>query len=247
MTWFDRNNVNNETGGEQPPAKPVILTDEHYERIANDVVTRLQSKQGESISAALAENPILKRLNESMEAAEQARKQRQQQTTEQSRTAEQSQFEEAYNELEPQTRQVIDTRFSQLNDRSLRVEAREVRRSVFEDAENFPYYTGELKKKVDEMLDAEPVSSQVNPNVVRNAYKVVLADHITELQQNKLRSRLSGATGTSTGASLGTPDPNALPELTTDEKNWAEKMGIDTKEWAKSKKEMIESGEISGV
>lgn len=247
MAWFDRNNTNNEPGGEASQPKAFTLTDEHYNRIADDVAKRLEGKQGEAVSAALLENPILKRLNDSMDAAEANRRKQQTAQGAQAHQAEEQQFAEAYNELDQNTQRVLDTRFQQLTDRSLRVEAREVRRSVFEDVENYPYYTGDLKKKVDDILDLEPLGSQANPNVVKNAYKVVLADHITELQQNKLRSRLSSASGSSAAASLASSDPNALPELSTDEKNYAEKMGIDPKEWAKSKKEMLESGEISGV
>jgi hypothetical protein len=247
MAWFDRNNTNNEPDGKPPVTQPIILTDEHYERIASDVAKKLETSQGTNISAALAENPILKRLNENMDAAERNRQTAAQQRTQQTAATAQTEFETAYAELPAETRQVIDTRFGQVNERSMRVEAREVRRSVFEDIDNYPYYTGDVKKKVDDMLDLEPLSTQVNPTVVKNAYKVVLSDHIQELQQNKLRSRLSSATGSSGTAAIGTPDPNALPTLSNEEKDYATKMGIKHEDWAKTKKELIEAGEVSGV
>lgn len=247
MAWFDRNNTNNEPGGEERKPQNFILTDEHYTRIADDVAKRLETQQNDGISAALAENPILKRLNDSMEAAEQAKRQRQQQATQQQQNNQQTEFETAYGELEPNTQRVIDTRFQQVNERSLRVEARVVRASVFEDAENYPYYTGDIKKKVDDILDLEPYDNQANPTIVKNAYKVVLADHIKELQENKLRSRLSSASGPSSTSNLGTPDPNALPVLSAEEKDYATKMGISHEEWAKSKKALVESGEVAGV
>jgi hypothetical protein len=243
MAWFDRNNTNNEPGGENKP-QAAILTDTDYERIAENVFKKIQLPD---INAAIEANPVLQRLNASLDASEQARKTREQQARQQTQQMQHTEFETAYNELDPEVRQVVDTRFNQVNERSLRVEAREVRRSVFEDMDNYPYYIGDIKKKVDDMLDLEPLTTQVNPNVVKNAYKVVIADHIKELQENKLRSRLSGATGSSTTANVGTPDPNALPTLSAEEANYAKSMGIDPKEWAKSKKEMMEAGEVAGV
>jgi phage I-like protein len=242
-SWFQRNDVNNESGQNTPPLE-INLTDTQYDSIADKVAKKIQIPD---VNAAIESNPTIKAIADALKAN--ADRRTQQQTREQQQLNQQQQqtFEEAYAEMDESTRTVVDQRFNQLQEQSLRTGARETRRSVFEDIENYPYYTGDIKRQVDDILDKEPLQNQNNPQIVKNAYKVVLADNIEKLQKNELKSRLSSASGSSVSTTSGPADPNALPELTAEEKQYAIKMGVSEQDWAKQKKELILAGEVVGV
>jgi phage I-like protein len=247
MAWFDRNNTNNEGGGDGN--KNLVLTDEHFERIATDVAKKLEKPLNDSLTsasqAALDANPILKRLKDSMDANETRRQEAERARTTSASQTQQTEFDKAYDELEPEVRTVLDARFSQANQSAMRAEARETRRGIFEDIESHPYYTGDLKKKIDEMIEKEPLENQINPLLVRNAYKIIVADHMKDIQEGKVRSRLSSATGSSTTTTTKT-DANALPALTDEDKRAAKNFGIKEEDWAKTKKDLITEG-VLGV
>lgn len=244
MAWFDRNNTNSEPGGTQ---KEPQLTDEQFERIATEVAKKIEKPLTDGLAtasaAALEGNPILKRLKDTMDANDEAAKKKKEASTTTQQHASNKEFAEAYENLDDDTKKVIDARFNSVQQSAMRTDARETRRSVFEDEDNFPYYAGDIKRKVDEMIEAEPLVNQTNPLVVRNCYKIVMADHLKELQEGKLRSRLSNATGSST-STTSQIDPNALPSLTDDEKKTAKNLGISETDWAKTKKDLITEGMI---
>ncbi|HEY1644809.1 MAG TPA: hypothetical protein VGF75_00300 [Candidatus Saccharimonadales bacterium] len=244
MAWFDRNNTNGDAGG---TPKDVVLTDEHFERIATEVAKKLEKPMADSLAtasqAALDANPVLRRLKDNMDAGQAEKDRLAREKAAATSSAGNKEFTDSYEALDDDTKRVIDTRFNQVNQTAMRAEARETRRSVFEDIENFPYYTGDLKQKIDEMIEKEPLTNQVNPLMARNCYKIVVADHIKDIQDGKVRSRLSAATGSSTSTTT-TTDVNALPTLTDDEKKTAKGMGIPEAEWAKAKKDLIGEGTI---
>src|ERR1700744_2575018 len=175
MAWFDRNNTNSEPGGTQ---KDPQLTDEQFERIATEVAKKIEKPLTDGLAsasaAALEGNPILKRLKDTMDANDEAARKKKEAANNSSTQASNKEFTDAYENLDDDTKKVIDSRFNSVQQSAMRTEARETRRSVFEDVDNFEFYTGDIKKKVDEMIEAEPLVNQTNPLVVRNCYKIVM-------------------------------------------------------------------------
>ena len=102
------------------------------------------------------------------------------------------------------------------------------------------YYHGDFKAKVDAMLASQPLEAKVNPTVIENCYKVVLADHTKELVEGKLKTRASLLTPSSsgTGGHSGKEGQEEGDTLSLEEKNIAGKFGMSDDEWKKAKKEM---------
>ena len=207
MAWFTP---------EKPEQKP--QNNEEFEinlakKVTDSVTASLSTSIGDTVKRYMDENPTLTELRTTMEANR--TRQQQQRTTEEQRQN-QTEAERIANlraNLDEETREYVDNQLQVVNKTAMQTSARELRRSVFEDVENYEYYTGDVKRRVDEILDREPLTNQNNPDVVRNAYKVVAFEHFKEIQDGKLRSRLSSVTSTSTPSNVNQPDPNALPTL----------------------------------
>jgi hypothetical protein len=238
MTWFTQ---------EKPEEK--TKNNEEFEinlakKVTDSVTASLTTSIGETVKKYMDENPTLTELKATMEANR--TRQQQQRTSEEQRQSqtEAERIAALRENMDDQTREYVDNQMSIINKTAMQTSARELRRSIFEDVDNYEYYTGDLKRRVDEILDREPLANQNNPDVVRNAYKVVAFEHFKDIQDGKLKSRLSTATSTSTPSNQNQPDPNALPTLSDDEKREARKMGITEKDWAQSKKEYLEEEAI---
>ena len=78
-----------------------------------------------------------------------------------------------------------------------------IRRETFEDQEKFKYYTGDFKSKVDALIAGQNLTARNDSSVVENCYKTVLADHMDQILEGKLKSRFASGTsssGTSSGS-----------------------------------------------
>lgn len=213
-------------------------------KVSESVTSTLPNTVGEIVKQYFEQDPTLAELRQTMAASRERAEQQRRQQTEQSTQTEQQRLAEARENMDDNTRTYVDRQFELLNRTAQQTSARELRRSIFEDAENYEYYTGDVKRKVDEMLDREPLQSQNSPDVIRNAYKVIVFEHMKDIQDKKLRSRLASVSAPTAQSGQNQVDPNALPELSAEEKTYASKMGIKLEDWAKSKKEYIEEESI---
>lgn len=128
----------------------------------------------------------------------------------------------------------------------LTLRADSIRRETFEDAEKFKYYTGDIKKEVDKMIANQTLAARNDPSIVENCYKVVLADHMPEILEGKIKSRFAGSEssgrGTSSGSAGGSGTKEPLP-ITDDVKKLAKQFGIKPEDYA----EMLEKEGIGYV
>jgi hypothetical protein len=115
--------------------------------------------------------------------------------------------------------------------------ARAALRETLEDKE---YYYGDIKQKVDAMVAQQPLPSQCRADVIQNAYKLVMFDHMKEVQEGKIKARNTSAIfeGGSTGGHDGKKADDANESMTADEKLVASKMGISDKDWISSRREL---------
>lgn len=113
------------------------------------------------------------------------------------------------------------------------------RGNIRETLEDKPYYHGEFKTKVDAMIANQSLDNQCRPDVVENCYKVILADHITEINEGKIKARTSGMSfeGGSTGGHKA-DNTESAETLTADEEKAAAAMGIKKEDWIKSRREL---------
>lgn len=238
MAWFKQE--------EQP--KPQKSQEEFEidlaKKVTESVASALPQTVGEVVKQYFEQDPTLTELRQTMAASRERQLEQQRRQSEQTSQTEQQRLAEARENMDDHTRTYVDRQFEVLNRTAQQTSARELRRSIFEDAENYEYYTGDVKRKVDEMLDREPLQAQNTPDVIRNAYKVVVFEHMKDIQDKKLRSRLSSVSAPVSTPGQSQVDPNALPELTDEEKLYAGKMGIKLEDWAKSKKEYAEEVSI---
>lgn len=102
------------------------------------------------------------------------------------------------------------------------------------------YYYGDIKSKVDAMIDSQPMNQRIDPNMIRNAYKLVMYDHQQDITDGKIKARNTGAIFESngTGGHSGTDKNDTAESWTSEEEFTASKMGINKTDWIKSRKEM---------
>lgn len=112
-----------------------------------------------------------------------------------------------------------------------------IKREVFEDAEKFKYYHGDIKKEVDALLAGQTLQARNDPSVVENCYKTVVGSHTDEILEGKLKTRFAGSEsasrGTSTGSagSSGTGAKKELP-ITDDVRKLAKSFGVTPEDYA---------------
>lgn len=90
---------------------------------------------------------------------------------------------------------------STTNNAILLTRADNVKREVFVDrAEEFPYYTGTIKKEIDEILEKQPLAFRNNAESVANVYYTVIGKKQKEIQEGTIKTRFASATPTTSSS-----------------------------------------------
>ena len=143
--------------------------------------------------------------------------------------------------LEGKTKEAIALATQPLTNEVLLSRADRIKREVFENAERFPYYHGDIKREVDALLESQPAAFRNNAQNVENCYHTVLGKHTPELVEGKLKNRFAsseGSRGTSSGSagntSVADDNKDRLAGLEADEqvKRAAKHLGFSVKEYA---------------
>jgi hypothetical protein len=75
-----------------------------------------------------------------------------------------------------------------------------IRRETFEDnAEKFPYYTGEIKSEINKLLAKQPLSFQNSPEALENTYYTVVGKMQKSISEGKIKDRFAAASSSRTG------------------------------------------------
>lgn len=241
-------NLRGAGGSDTPPErKPetkegvVEITPESINKSLTDTKTELEGRLT-ALGKSIDDHPTLKAMQiflDEQKAAKDAIARRAAETNRQ-------QNDQRFENVDQTTREYVNETMKPYAEAAIYQQGNEMRRTIFEDAEAFPYYIGTLKSKVDALLDAQPAVQRANPDVIRNVYKIVVFDHQKEITEDKIKSRLSSASsaGTGTGAP-GTGDKGAMPVLTQQMKSVAKAMGMSEADYATAMKELQESGEYA--
>lgn len=126
---------------------------------------------------------------------------------------------------------------------ALTAQAFAVRTDVFSDADKYKYYPS-LKKEIDEYIKKQPLNMQINPEVIANCYKVVLADHIDKINEDnaKKEGRFFLESGGSSKTNTDSIDKSKLPaaeQLSEKELSVCKKMGITPEGYLEQKQKMV--------
>lgn len=115
-----------------------------------------------------------------------------------------------------------------------------LRRETFENAEKFPWYTGEIKTEVDRLIAGQKsVTARCDPGVIENAYYSVVGRMQAKISEGKLKNRFASAEG-SRGTATGNTGSGSVDEplqITDDIKKLAQIFGMKPEEYAKNLKE----------
>lgn len=124
-----------------------------------------------------------------------------------------------------------------VNNAVMSLASRQARREILEDKE---FYHGDIKTKVDAFIDAQPLQNRIDPNVITNAYKLVVFDHQKDIADGKIKARNTSLIfeSGSTGGHGGKEHTDDTGSLTDEEKRTAKIFNMSEADWKKSRAEL---------
>lgn len=130
----------------------------------------------------------------------------------------------------------VKKRMQPIADATMRLAARMARQEHFE---TDPYYHGEIKQKIDALIDSLPLSQRSNAGSLDNCKKIVMFDYQDKIAKGEIHKR----NGAVSFESQGTGGPSSKSKesddfLSPDEKQAAKIFGLTDKQYAESRKEM---------
>lgn len=231
MSWFKRSDGSmspeeerrNKSDIEIDPAKLKTELSEDFGKH----LTTFQSEQDEKLKPVLSFVEEMRKEREERLAAEQRERI--------AKANKENEVDDTDFLLDPS--KAIDKKLQPTQMAVLSLAARAARREVLDEKE---YYHGEIKAKVDQMIQAQPLAQQSNSNVIENCYKLVMFDHQKDIAEGKIKSRNNAASFESngTGGASGKGKSDSEEELSQDEKHAAKALGISEKDWQSNKKEL---------
>jgi hypothetical protein len=231
MTWFKRSD-GSMSAEEERRSKSDIEIDpvKLKEEISTDFKTNLEAfktSQDEQMKPVLSFVEEMKKERDER-VAEEARKKS-------AERAKENEVEDTDWLLDPS--KAVEKKLQPTQMAVLSLAARQARRDVLEDKE---YYHGEIKTKVDKMIEAQPLNQRTSPVVIENCYKLVMFDHQKDITEGKIKARNNSASFESngTGGHGGKGSGDHEEEMSQDEKQAASALGISDKDWKSSKKEL---------
>jgi len=227
--------------GDNKDDKVIEITPESINKSINDNKTEFEKKLTD-LGDSINNHPTLLAMKDFLDAQKTASEQAAARRAAESR----QQGEKKFEGMDDTTREYVNETLRPIAQATLMQQGNEMRRSIFDDEEAFPFYTGGLKAKIDALLDAQPLEQRANPEIIRNVYKIVVFDNEKDIKENKIKSRLTSASnaGTGTGAP-GSGDKTAMPVLTAQMQSVAKAMGMSDAEYAASMKELQDAGQYA--
>lgn len=130
----------------------------------------------------------------------------------------------------------IDKRFASRDAAILTIASQNAIRDTLSDKE---YYHGKVKEQADKLIASLPLQHRSNPESLMNCYKLAVYDHQEAIQKGEIQKRNNAVVfeGGSTGAH-STEDPQKSDKLTSEEEAAAKALGISSKDWASSRREL---------
>jgi hypothetical protein len=126
---------------------------------------------------------------------------------------------------------------------ALTAQAFAVRTDVFSDSDKYKYYPA-LKKEIDDYIKKQPLNMQINPEVIANCYKVILAENMDKIVQDndKKEGKFYLESGRSNTNTSDIVDKSKLPpeqQLSEKELAVCKKMNITPAGYLEQKQKMV--------
>jgi hypothetical protein len=129
----------------------------------------------------------------------------------------------------------------------LMTRADNIKREVFTDrAEEFPYYSGEVKNEVDKILGEQTLQFRNDPNAVANVYHTVVGKRMKDINEGKIKSRFAGGSGPLSNTNVNKEDELTI-ELSDDIKRMAKLTGMSEADAKTLVEKAAKAGEIDYV
>lgn len=131
----------------------------------------------------------------------------------------------------------------------LMMRADQVRDQVLKDrAEDFPYYTGNVKTEIDSILSKQSLAFRNDPKAVENTYYTVVGKMQKEISEGKIKSRFAASTSSQGGSGKSDASSDDFHiEITPDIEKAARMSGIDVKDYVKLVEKAAKAGDIEYV
>ena len=221
--------------------KVTEITPESINKSLTDTKTELDKKLSD-LGESINNHPTLLAMKEFLDSQKTAADD----AAARAEAARQSNDGKKFDDMDQTTREYVDKTLRPIAQATLYQQGTEMRRNIFENEDEFPYYAGSIRAQVDEMLDKQPAEQRANPEIIRNVYKIVVYNNDKEIKDNKIKSRLSSSSSSGTGTGMSSDaDKAAMPVLTDQMKKVARDMGMTDADYAKSMKELQEAGEYA--
>ena len=129
----------------------------------------------------------------------------------------------------------------------LMTRADNIKREVFTDrADEFPYYSGEVKGEVDKILGEQTLQFRNDPNAVANVYHTVVGKRMKDINEGKIKSRFASGTGPLSNSQQNKEDEFVI-ELSDDIKRMAKLTGMSEGDAKDLVQKAAKAGEIDYV
>lgn len=129
----------------------------------------------------------------------------------------------------------------------LQTRADNIKREVFTDrADEFPYYTGEVRTEVDKILNEQTLQFKNDPTAVANVYHTVVGKRMKDINEGKIKSRFAGGTGPLSNSSEHKDDEVKI-EMTDEIKRMAKLTGMSEASALELVNKAAKAGEIDYV
>ncbi len=130
----------------------------------------------------------------------------------------------------------------------LSMRADQIKDQVFRDrAEEFPYYSGEVKTEVDKILSEQTLKFKTDPNAVANVYYTVVGKKQKDINDGKIKSRFASASGSSTNGTVKSEDGEIKLEMSAEMKRAAKLTGMSEEDFLKLAERAAKAGELEYV
>jgi hypothetical protein len=122
----------------------------------------------------------------------------------------------------------------------LQLRADNIKREVFQDrAQDFPYYDGDVKKEVDQLLAKQSLQFQNDASSIENVYHTVVGKKMKEINEGKIKSRFAASSSTSSSGPRSDDAEKKSIKVTPEIERAAKLTGLTTKDYV----EMLEKDE----
>jgi hypothetical protein len=127
--------------------------------------------------------------------------------------------------------------------------AENLKRTIFQDdASEYPYYSGDIKKEIDDILSKQNLQFRNDAVAIKNTYHTVIGRHMSEINEGKIKSRFaSSSSSLKDKGTGGTQDEKVKIEMSEDIKKMARLTGMTEADALALTQKHVDAGDLEYV